>query len=572
MLTLRKYQREAIDAIYGYYETNNGNILLVLPTGSGKSLVLAQFCKEVLEAWPDQRILVLTHVAELISQNEREMLTIWPQAPCGVYSAGLGRREAGGMFQRITFAGIQSIYKRAAETGHVDLVMIDEAHLIPPGGEGMYRTFLKGMEAINPKVKIIGLTATPYRLKQGLLTAGDGRIFHDIAYDKPVAELVTEGFLSRLVSKGGDARPDLQGVTVRGGEYVTDSLAQACDQEELIRGAVNEALVCCEGRRSLLFFCVTVKHAENVRDELRRRGVTAETVHAGTRTDERERVLTDFKSGRIRAVTNVNVLTTGFNHPGVDALIMLRPTKSTSLYVQMMGRGMRNAPGKTNCLVLDFAGNIFEHGPVDLIEIKACNRTGQADVTKSAAKECPSCRSIVAAAKRVCEDCGYRWPERDFVHERTASSLAVMGYSYEVKQIDDVSYALHEKTDSPDSVRVTYRCGLAAIKEWVCFEHRGYALQKAFEWWQERMVGVPFPRTSYEALNMLKKGNPVTPVKLRIKVGGKFPEIVRFFYGDIDRVGRDEADAGNAGGNIRTPGRAFASCGRREGVLPQLRA
>jgi DNA repair protein RadD len=545
ILTLRPYQRQSIDAIYTYFEANNGNPLVVLPTGSGKSLVLAQFCKEVLETWPDQRILILTHVAELVQQNELELLGLWPQAPVGVYSAGLGRREAAGMFQRITFAGIQSVFRKADELGHVDLILIDEAHLLPPKGEGMYRTLLVDMEKINPKVKVIGLTATPYRLKQGLLTTGEGRLFHDIAYDKPVAQLVKEGFLAPLVSKGGDARPNLDGVKILGGEYVSNQLAEACDKEQLVAAAVDETLERCADRNALLFFCASVDHAKHTRDALRLRGVSAEMVHGATPTDEREKILKDFKAGRIRAVTNVNVLTTGFNHPGIDALIMLRPTKSTSLYVQMLGRGMRNAPGKVNCLVLDFAGNIMEHGPLDHIEIKTCNRTGQAEVKKAPAKECPSCRSIIHAAKRVCEDCGYAWPERELKHDRVASGMNVMGFTHEVKMIDRVEYALHHKEGSPDSVKVTYVCGLNVFREWVCIEHRGYAQQKAWEWWQERMSVIPFPTTSQEALVILQTCSLKVPSKLKVKIGNKFPEIERFFYDDNNK--RNTGVEDNAG-------------------------
>lgn len=560
MLTLRPYQRQAIDSVYRYYESNNGNILLVLPTGSGKSLVLAQFLKEVLEAWPDQRVLMLTHVAELVRQNELELLGLWPQAPVGVYSAGLGRREAGGMFQKITFAGIQSVFRKAHDLGHVDLVMVDEAHLIPPKGEGMYRTLLQALEKINPKVKVVGLTATPYRLGQGLLTAGEGRLFHDIAYDKPVAELVREGYLCRLVSKGGDARPDLSGVKVHGGEYVNNQLAEACDKEQLVSAAVDESLSRCADRRSLLFFCASVEHAEHTRDELRRRGVGAEMVHGGTPADERGRILEDFKAFRLRAVVNVNVLTTGFNHPGLDALIMLRPTKSTSLYVQMLGRGMRNAPGKSDCLVLDFSGNIMEHGPLDHIEVKTSNRTGQAEVKRAPAKECPRCRSLLHAAKRTCDDCGYQWPERELKHDRAASGMNVLGHTYEVKKIDRIEYALHRKEGAPNSVRVTYVCGLAFFKEWVCVEHRGYALQKAWQWWQERLPGEPFPEVAEAAVERLCAGSPRVPGKLKVKLGGRFPEIERFFFNDNDgRVGRAENNPALHGERSQAHGGAVAT-------------
>ena len=128
MLSLRPYQQAAIGAIYAYFEDHKGNPLIVIPTAGGKSLVLAAFSEGVLKAWPDQRILIVTHVRELIAQNHAEMIGLWPEAPAGIYSAGLGKREADA---RILFAGIQSVHRKAAEIGHCDLVLIDEAHLIP---------------------------------------------------------------------------------------------------------------------------------------------------------------------------------------------------------------------------------------------------------------------------------------------------------------------------------------------------------------------------------------------------------------------------------------------------------
>ena len=198
MLTLRPYQQAAITAIYGYFETNTGNPLMVIPTAGGKSLVTAAFIEGVLKVWPDQRILIVTHVRELIAQNHAEMLGLWPEAPAGIYSAGLGKREAQA---RILFAGIQSIHQRAQEIGHTDLVLIDEAHLIPGKSNTMYRRFLDALSAINPALKVIGLTATPFRLDSGMLHEGEAALFTDIAYEAPVRDLIDLGFLSTLVSK-----------------------------------------------------------------------------------------------------------------------------------------------------------------------------------------------------------------------------------------------------------------------------------------------------------------------------------------------------------------------------------
>ncbi|MCU0254783.1 MAG: DEAD/DEAH box helicase family protein, partial [Acidobacteria bacterium] len=203
MLTLRPYQRQAIDAIYGYFAENAGHPLVVIPTAGGKSLVMAAFIEGVLRAWPDQRILVVTHVRELIAQNHAELIGLWPGAPAGIFSAGLGRRD---LRARILFAGIQSIHRRAWEVQQCDLVLIDEAHLIPGSSDTMYRRFLDTLGRINPQLKVIGFTATPYRLDSGMLHEGKGALFTDIAFEVSVRQLIDDGWLCPLVSKAAETR------------------------------------------------------------------------------------------------------------------------------------------------------------------------------------------------------------------------------------------------------------------------------------------------------------------------------------------------------------------------------
>ena len=198
MISLRPYQSAAIDAIYRYYEEYSGNCLITIPTAGGKSLVMATFVEGVLKAFPDQRILIVTHVRELIEQNFTELKKLWPQAPAGIYSAGLKKRE---IRAQILFAGIQSIHKKVYDVQQCDLVLIDEAHLIPRTSNTMYRRFLSDLTRLNPQMKVIGLTATPYRLDSGLLHEGDEAIFTDIAYEVSVRELIDDHYLSPLISK-----------------------------------------------------------------------------------------------------------------------------------------------------------------------------------------------------------------------------------------------------------------------------------------------------------------------------------------------------------------------------------
>src|SRR5690606_11524394 len=169
MIQLRPYQQQAIQAVLNSWGTDEGNQLFDLPTGTGKSLVIAELTKGFLRQYPDMRILMHVHVLELVEQNFRALLKVWPDAPIGLYSAGLGKRDA---HHRITFASIQSVFRKAALLGRRDLVLIDEAHLVPTSGNGMYRRLLDDLRATTPDLRIAGFTATPYRLDTGRLDAG----------------------------------------------------------------------------------------------------------------------------------------------------------------------------------------------------------------------------------------------------------------------------------------------------------------------------------------------------------------------------------------------------------------
>ena len=523
MLTLRPYQNAAISSIYGYFQTNTGNPLVVIPTAGGKSLVMAAFIECVLKAWPDQRILIVTHVRELIAQNYAEMIGLWPDAPAGIYSAGLGKREAQA---RILFAGIQSIHRRAQEVGHTDLVLIDEAHLIPGKSSTMYRRFLDSLKEINPALKVIGLTATPFRLDCGMLHEGQNALFTDIAYEAPVRELIDAGYLSPLASKQPATRLDVSKVGTRAGDFIARDLAAAVDQDAITRVAVTEIIEHGRDRKSWLAFCSGVDHARHVAEEFGRQGITCRTIFGDTPKDERDVIIAAFKRGEIRALASMGVLTTGFNAPGVDLIALLRPTQSAGLYVQMVGRGMRLAPGKENCLVLDFAGNVRRHGPIDRVRPK---RPGDGGGGEAPSKVCPDCDSIIALSATECPDCGYEFPAREVKIASTAATLPVLSpKAPQWLQVSGVSYSRHDKRGGRPSLKVTYSCGLATYSEWVCFEHQGYARRKAEDWWRKRAPGQPVPLSVDEAI--AQASCLIRPSEISVRPSGRYFEITGYRF------------------------------------------
>jgi DNA repair protein RadD len=401
---LRDYQQRAIDMLYKWFEGNpSGNPCLELPTGSGKSWIIAALCRDALQSWPETRVLMLTHVKELIEQNAAQMRKVWPNAPLGIYSASVGRKQLG---EPITFGGIQSLRGKARILGHIDLVLVDECHLIGHEAQGGYRQLIADLSAINPHLRVIGLTATPYRLGHGYITDPPA-IFDAIISPTSIEELLAKGNLAPLRSKVTGARLDVTGVAKRGGEFVEAALQAAVDTDEQNRAVVSEMIERAEGRRWWIVFCAGVHHAEAIAEGLRERGIEAACITGATPKQERQELIRRFKRGELRALTNANVLTTGFDHPDVDLVAFLRPTLSPVLYVQMAGRGMRPKSHTDHCLVLDFAGNVARHGPITAVQPPNKSKKGEGEAPS---KVCPDCGEICAASVRTCPACGFGFP------------------------------------------------------------------------------------------------------------------------------------------------------------------
>lgn len=506
-----------------YWREGGGNAMIDLATGLGKSVVIGKLVKDLLTEYPAMRILCLVHVRELVQQDYQALIRLWPQAPAGIYSAGLGRRDAR---DRITFASIQSVYRKAQEIGPRHLVLIDEAHLVPNGGDGMYRKLLADLREMVPDLRVAGFTATPYRMDSGRLD-DDGGLFDQVVYSYGVGAGIDDGWLSPLTGKVGSVEIDVSSVGSRGGEFIAGQLEAAADDERITRAAVADMLARASDRRSWLVFCSGVKHALHVRDALNQSGVRAECVTGDTPPGERDHIIREFRAGRIRALTSMAVLTTGFDAPNVDMIAFLRPTRSTGLFVQMVGRGTRLCEGKANCLILDYAGNVRRFGPVDAIEIET-KRKGKgsvsAPVDRVMAKACPECDALAALNARVCKDCGHEWPA-NVEHDTRADDAPILTREMEPAKPESLrvqswSCRPWNKPGAPTSLRVDYLAGLMAYPEWVAFEHGGYPKRKAGEWWRMHGGQLPVPETVEEATVRWPELTP--PETINVKKEGKW--------------------------------------------------
>jgi len=533
MVELRPYQTDAVQAIYTYFATKQGNPLIVLPTGSGKSLTLAAFIKGAIEAYPTTRIIVLTHVKELIEQDAQAIIRYWPDAPIGIWSAGVGQKTK----EQITVAGIQSIHGLPAKFAGTDLVIIDEAHLVSKKADTMYGRFLAGLRKHNPALKLIGLTATSYRMDSGLLTEGDERIFTDVAYEAGVGDLIKQGYLCPLVAKNGATKADLSTVHTRGGEFVANELQAAMDKSDLIQGALDEVAKYAHDRQHILGFCAGVEHAAHCAEAARHRGWTADYVSGDMGATERDHKIESFKSGRLRFLFNAMLLTTGFDYPSIDCIVMLRPTKSTGLYVQIMGRGLRKDGKKENTLVLDFAGNVERHGPIDQIKVKRKGQKGES-VSVAPVKECPNCHELLATSIRICPACDHVFPQGAAHGTEAADAVIVAALEKpRVYTVDRVEYQKHEKAGKAPSLKVTYWSGISTFDEWVpVADERSFIKKHAVQWFWAR--GCMCPDTVDGALEMVNR--IPAPDTITVKRDGKYWRVVSADMGarrlDVSKV------------------------------------
>lgn len=532
-MELRAYQREAVEAVYAHLRGREDNPCVVIPTGGGKTPVMATICRDAVQMW-DGRVLILAHVKELLEQIAEKLLAMAPDLPFGIYSAGLKRRDLG---YAVTIAGIQSVYQRACDIGPVDLAIVDEAHLIPPDGEGMYRQFLADAKVINPQMRVIGLTATPFRMKSGMICSPEN-ILNAVCYEIGVRELIVQGYLCALRTKSGSQRPDYDQLHVRGGEFIANEVEDLMDDDALVRSACREIVEHAADRRSVLIFASGVRHGEHIVRVLRERhNAECGFVCGETLPFERAETLRRFRDGSLKYLCNVNVLTTGFDAPNIDCIALVRPTLSPGLYYQMVGRGFRQNPGKADCLVLDFGGNVLRHGPVDQIRIEAPSEgNGEAP-----AKECPQCHEVIAAGYATCPQCGYEFPPPDRnKHDAVASDESILSdpATRTEHEVASVFYAVHTKRDAPPdaprTMRVDYRIGFNQyVSEWVCFEHTGYARQKAESWWRARSVE-SVPSDAAEAVEMANAGALAKTLAVTVehKAGDKYDRIVGYRLGD----------------------------------------
>jgi len=559
----RDYQIEAVDALWtAFAETQRIDPLVCLPTGTGKASLLGMIIKDIYTNWPDTgTVLVLTHVKELVVNDAKAIKWVWPNARVSIYSDGAGEKDLTG---QIIVAGIQSFKSVAHTIKNPCVVLVDEAHMIPVNAESDYRKTIDILRLANPKMVVIGLTATPFRSKGGMLV--NNGLFNHTAYDATQSErfvqFITDGYLSPVVPKGTDTRVSDAGIRITAGEYNLGDMQELFDQDHLTRACVEEIIEKGRYRKKWLIFASGIDHANHVAEMLRAMGIPTGCIHSkmkGNREDE----LAKFESGEYRAMVNNGVLTTGYDCPGIDLIGMLRITRSNVLWIQMLGRGTRPlfAPGhniaekagrlaaialsdKQNCLVLDFGNNTLRLGPINDPQLPDKKKKGNGPAIM---KECPKCKTHNYARVLNCvgiaddeaqTPCDYVFPDPELKIDTSASAQEFIVDSapiIEVFEVDHTTYSLYSKPGKPGSIKVIYAVGLRLFSQFVNIGHSGDSRGMAIDWWNKATGTIgDVPKDCTEFL--LRKNELKQPTHLRVWMkkgprGGKgYPTILKVLY------------------------------------------
>lgn len=524
---LRPYQLASVEAVEAFHAAHAPALKLgkptpaavvELPTGAGKTHVIAELCRRELAR--GGRVLCVAHRKELLEQGRDKLATvIGDDNAVGYFSASLKEKNT---TAPVTFAGIASVVRSLDlfPEPHT-LILIDECHRVPTSNpRTMYQRLIADAALRCPSVRVVGLTATPYRLDGGHICTSHQPPcfgFTHIVHRAAVTDLMDQGFLCRLRGKCGKQRPDLQYVTIKAkvaescryGEYDDAAFADAMT-DGMIRAAATEIAALCVDRRSILVFASGVKHAQRIHAALAAVGIAAEIVVGETTMDDRDSTVARFKSGEVRCLINCMVFTEGFDAPNVDCVVLMRATTSTALYYQMVGRGLRTSPNKADCLVLDYGENIVRHGPIDDLQITVDDRKREkSDTKRTKWKECKECGCVVQCGVFVCPDCGFKWPDPSEKVGHKASDADIIGgvLKENWKRVQSIGYHMHYKSGdtSRTSVKAKYKLANGeTATQWVAFGSSSVmAAKKAAKWWRLRGGHEPPPPTASEAMQRI---------------------------------------------------------------------
>lgn len=525
MKSLRDYQENAIEYATKWLEYKSAPAIISLPTGSGKSHVIVALAEHYYNQ--GRRVAIIAHRKELLVQNGGK-LTI----PHGYCSAQLGDKD---LTSQVIVGGIQSIYNKQFQP--FDIIICDECHRIPNSDDGQYWRFIKA----SPNAKLIGLTATPYRLKGGKLEWGE------IVYSVDYETLRKQGYLATITNKV-KASLDLSSVKISAGDYHLDELSHYMQDPKLIESAIKNILA--HDRKSVIIFCVSVAHATLLTRAMIENGLDVSLISGDTPQERRDSILNDFRSGKLHYLVNCEILLEGFDAPCIDMIVCLRPTKSKGLWEQMLGRGVRLHESKENCLLIDMAGNLAEHGILGSPFIGKSDR----EAPKSKGKICPICETFCKTNDSQCPDCAFQFPPPEISkanHEHDADTGDYSPTPPESYMVTNVTYSEHiNKKKNTRSIKITYHCPEAkygAINEWIApWSESDWARNKAWQFFKERGKVIYVDKQNdirfYDATTLLFYcASLKKPREITVDYNEKYPRVTGYKWHEEKSGGLDTA-------------------------------
>ena len=557
-MKLRYYQEDAVDETLKWLDTQSTYPLIVLPTGSGKTIVFTTIIKQLFERDPDCRILILAHRQELISQAKDKLLSVWPCAPCGILAAGLKEFDD---VSPVVIASRDTLAtpKRLENTTHFDYIIVDEAHHVGLEKASRYQKIFNHFNAAQHYApKIFGVTATPYRMGQGFIYGLGDEFFGGVSYQIGIPQLIKDGYLCRLSAFKVNDKAVIDASTARvkfkGGDYRESDLEKLAMEDQVMLAIIADWIdkAYSKGRLSTVFFCVTVAHANKMCLLLQNAGIEAAVVTANTPNDERADILERFENGVIHALCNVAVLTEGWDAPRTDCIALLRPTKSLGLYVQICGRGMRTWGDKKDCLLLDYGENMNRHGCID----KARPNTKSDEESKIwiCAEITPAgqpCLAINDWVDKKCIECGAEKPKGaappprgkpEIAKDRVAAQGSVLSDETdlnikEFEKIKDVEFARAEKKKSKSGneyLNVTFKL----VNEYwpqsmpfmICMNGPAGIIAKK-KWKACAANGTPVPYTIERGEELINDEGCFDHIKrITVRKEGRYWNVVSIYY------------------------------------------
>ncbi len=551
----RPHQIEALNALWDALQYDKC-VLLEAACSAGKTLVFSKIIQRLLKENQNFRVLVLTDREILVNQTVEKLKFAAPELTMhiGVVCASVSKN--GTHRKRVTVASRQSLINRLDDFKPVQMTIIDEVHLLPllkEEPEGQFQKILDRLWTYNKNMRLLGVTATPYRLGDGYIYGERNApnltpYFPTVHHKITVSELERAGYLAPLTGKTvapENMDRDLSGIGLTAGEYNLLHLSNLMSKEVHIQSAVESWIEHAKDRKKTIAFCVTIKHAELLAQAFGAVGVPATAIHSQQNSLEAFAHMEKLKNGDGKVFCSVAKLTTGMDVEDIDCILMARPTKSPALYKQILGRGQRIYPEKKDCLVLDLVGNNKEFG-TDLDNIRVTYRKEDVVNSELGIKVCPGCDAELHPAIRICPECDHVF-ERE-IEEAKKQELQDVQYGkappelYVVEKIFIESHVSQKSGNELIKVRVECVDGDDYLKTvtatiWICLPdyYEGFAVKKGRDLWEKLTLQnhIPtdqrtYPQTVQEAMDNAYK--IYQPQKVLLDVAGKWPNVIDVVY------------------------------------------